>query len=350
MWHKFLLWASKHYLRGRTGRRPPRPLDQLDVAAVHRVLLLNATALGDLLFYTPTFRAHDLLLSAVLAERCGRRSGAGRRVRQLRRLGDRINLARVDALEVLLDVSESGGSIDVEIERIGERFERIRGELDRLEQALTGGGRELGISRQYRNLAAAAAFVFAVAGAPGCHRVEAVDGAEPPDDADGSADTDVDVDSDSDSDVEPCEFVCVSPSLCEQIDGVVHEEAPCPDDDDVCCDWASDTDTDADSDSDADTDTDTSECSDDEYWQDFSELEELVFDNCDYWDHEPEILIHLDDNGEVADVEIEGGYGETEGWEDVLAECYLELLEGEEFPCLAGEQVWIYPYTMGIPE
>ena len=56
MWHKFLLWASKHYLRGRIRRRPPRPLAELDVAAVRRVLLLNATALGDLLFSTPTFR------------------------------------------------------------------------------------------------------------------------------------------------------------------------------------------------------------------------------------------------------------------------------------------------------
>ena len=57
MWHKFLLWASKHYLRGRTRRRPPRSLAELDVAAVRRVLLLNATALGDFLFSTPTFRA-----------------------------------------------------------------------------------------------------------------------------------------------------------------------------------------------------------------------------------------------------------------------------------------------------
>jgi ADP-heptose:LPS heptosyltransferase len=38
-------------------RRPPRPLGELDLASVHRVLLLNATALGDLLFSTPTFRA-----------------------------------------------------------------------------------------------------------------------------------------------------------------------------------------------------------------------------------------------------------------------------------------------------
>jgi ADP-heptose:LPS heptosyltransferase len=57
MWHRFLLRASKHYLRSRTRRRPPRPLEELDVCAVRRVLLLNATALGDLLFSFPAFRA-----------------------------------------------------------------------------------------------------------------------------------------------------------------------------------------------------------------------------------------------------------------------------------------------------
>lgn len=57
MWHKFLLWVSKQYLRVQVRRRPPRPLGELDLASVRRVLLLNATALGDLLFSTPTFRA-----------------------------------------------------------------------------------------------------------------------------------------------------------------------------------------------------------------------------------------------------------------------------------------------------
>ncbi len=57
MWHKFLLWVSKQYLRNQVRRRPPRPLGELDLSGVRRVLLLNATALGDLLFSTPTFRA-----------------------------------------------------------------------------------------------------------------------------------------------------------------------------------------------------------------------------------------------------------------------------------------------------
>jgi|UniRef100_A0A7V6A5X4 ADP-heptose:LPS heptosyltransferase len=57
IWHKFLLTASKAYLRRAVRRRPPRPLQELDVAGVCRVLLLNATALGDLLFSTPVFRA-----------------------------------------------------------------------------------------------------------------------------------------------------------------------------------------------------------------------------------------------------------------------------------------------------
>jgi ADP-heptose:LPS heptosyltransferase len=57
MWHKFLLAVSRAYLRNAVRRRPPRPLSELDLAGVRRVLLLNATALGDLLFSTPTFRA-----------------------------------------------------------------------------------------------------------------------------------------------------------------------------------------------------------------------------------------------------------------------------------------------------
>jgi ADP-heptose:LPS heptosyltransferase len=57
MWHKFLSWVSKQYLRIQVRRRPPRPLGELDLSGVRRVLLLNATALGDLLFSTPTFRA-----------------------------------------------------------------------------------------------------------------------------------------------------------------------------------------------------------------------------------------------------------------------------------------------------
>jgi ADP-heptose:LPS heptosyltransferase len=49
--------ASQAYLRNAVRRRPPRPLEELDFSAVQRVLLLNATALGDLLFSTPVFRA-----------------------------------------------------------------------------------------------------------------------------------------------------------------------------------------------------------------------------------------------------------------------------------------------------
>ena len=57
MWHKFLLAISHAYLKSAVRRRPPRPLAELDLAGVRRVLLLNATALGDWLFSTPTFRA-----------------------------------------------------------------------------------------------------------------------------------------------------------------------------------------------------------------------------------------------------------------------------------------------------
>ena len=49
--------AAASYLGRQTRRRPPRPLGQLDPLKVRRVLLLNFTALGDLLFSTPALRA-----------------------------------------------------------------------------------------------------------------------------------------------------------------------------------------------------------------------------------------------------------------------------------------------------
>jgi ADP-heptose:LPS heptosyltransferase len=57
MWHTFLLAISRAYLQNSGCRRPPRPLRDLDINRVRRVLLLNATALGDYLFSTPVFRA-----------------------------------------------------------------------------------------------------------------------------------------------------------------------------------------------------------------------------------------------------------------------------------------------------
>jgi ADP-heptose:LPS heptosyltransferase len=57
MWHRILLWAAHRYLRGKTRRRPPLPLAGLQAGTVRRVLLLNFTALGDLLFSTPAIRA-----------------------------------------------------------------------------------------------------------------------------------------------------------------------------------------------------------------------------------------------------------------------------------------------------
>ncbi len=49
--------AARRYLRQQVRWRPPRPLDALDLHRVRQVLLLNFTALGDLLFSTPAIRA-----------------------------------------------------------------------------------------------------------------------------------------------------------------------------------------------------------------------------------------------------------------------------------------------------
>lgn len=57
MWHKMLMSGARRYLGRRVRRRPPRPLSDLDLKKVRRVLLISATALGDTMFSTPAIRA-----------------------------------------------------------------------------------------------------------------------------------------------------------------------------------------------------------------------------------------------------------------------------------------------------
>lgn len=56
MWHKFLLFLTRLYIRRQMRRRPCHPLSELQIDKIHRVLLINSTALGDLLFSTPAIR------------------------------------------------------------------------------------------------------------------------------------------------------------------------------------------------------------------------------------------------------------------------------------------------------
>ena len=55
--HKLFMKLAHLYLARRVRRRPPRPLSDLDLGGVRRVLLISATALGDTLFSTPAIRA-----------------------------------------------------------------------------------------------------------------------------------------------------------------------------------------------------------------------------------------------------------------------------------------------------
>ena len=55
--HKVFMKLAQTYLARRVRRRPPRPLTDLDLGGVRRVLLISATALGDTLFSTPAIRA-----------------------------------------------------------------------------------------------------------------------------------------------------------------------------------------------------------------------------------------------------------------------------------------------------
>ena len=55
--HKVFMKLAHTYLTRRVRQQPPRPLTDLDLGQVRRVLLISATALGDTLFSTPAIRA-----------------------------------------------------------------------------------------------------------------------------------------------------------------------------------------------------------------------------------------------------------------------------------------------------
>jgi ADP-heptose:LPS heptosyltransferase len=55
--HKVFMKLAQTYLNRQVRRRPRRPLADLDLGQVRRVLLISATALGDTLFSTPAIRA-----------------------------------------------------------------------------------------------------------------------------------------------------------------------------------------------------------------------------------------------------------------------------------------------------
>jgi ADP-heptose:LPS heptosyltransferase len=57
VWHRFLLRSLVFYLNRKVRRRPPQPLADLDLRRVRRLLLINSTAMGDLLLSTPAIRA-----------------------------------------------------------------------------------------------------------------------------------------------------------------------------------------------------------------------------------------------------------------------------------------------------
>jgi radical SAM superfamily enzyme YgiQ (UPF0313 family) len=255
---------------------------------------LQTRALGR---YSPAFRAADLLLSARVARRFGGgRQGPPGLIRRLEALADAVNGARVEALGSLLERAAGDLGADDVVARSAARFDAIHRELDRAARELAGDG--LDLARHYRNLAAAAALVFTVAGAPACNL-----GAETGDDTD-IADTDAD----------------------------------------------SDTDTDADTDSDADTDTSTTDCDSDEYSEQRMQLSDLVWGNCGFADAFWEaVIITLDAQGKVESVDLDYS-GTDEQYVQEIVDCYTELLAGSVFPCLAGEELWFYPTIPGVPD
>jgi anaerobic magnesium-protoporphyrin IX monomethyl ester cyclase len=255
--------------------------------------------------YTPAFRFHDLAVSAALADRLGVRCGAKGAVRELRDLGDDFNAVRVATVREMLDAAERGVNGDEALERCADALVPILRELDRIERDLSEGFGESPVSRQYRNLAAAAVFVFCLGAPTACHRVGSASGEEP---------AEVDTDSESGG---------------AEVDAGIGVEG--------------------DAGIDTDTDTDTGDCASSEYDSQYGQLDELVRTSCGFEEHSPTVIVTLDESGAVVDVTVEASGGETEDWIAAAEECYLELLEGEAFPCLAGEEIWVYGFSGGPP-
>jgi len=269
--------------------------------------------------YSTSFQALDLILSTTLAARYTSNPRAEACDQRARGLVDAITAARVDAARELLAAAMSGTDASEVIARAAARFRAQRREMDAVARLLQGvEPNERGrLARHYRNLAAAASLVFTVAGSAACnqHRVLGDSG------------------SDSGSSAGPDTAATASGG-----DDGTHGGA----DDGTGGD--SESSTEDDPDVKLDVMGETSDSTGCDASEDRSRLNDLVYDNCGFYDGPCSIsvTVTLDANGRVQAVQVDEMSGECPSdWLDETTACYLELLEGEEFPCLAGEEVWI---------
>jgi hypothetical protein len=266
--------------------------------------------------YTTSFQALDLLLSTTLAARFTSNPRASACDRKAHDLIAEISAARIDTARQLLAAAVSGDDGSEAIAQAAARFAAQRREMEDIARLLQGaaGQEHSGLARHYRNLAAAASFVFTVASGAACsqHRVVG-------DSDDGAGSEDAATDSGADGETGGDDGDTNDDGSSEG------EEST---DDGVRLDVGGDT-------------SDPPEC---DPWEDEARLRDLVFNNCGFWDGTCyiSVLVSLDEEGRVAGIEISdwGGDCPTD-WMDETTACYLELLAGEEFPCLAGEEVWI---------
>lgn len=270
---------------------------------------LRFEALGS---YTPTFRAHDVWLSAAILARCGKSSDAQTIASEVRTLVAEINASRLAVLHELVQAAQTGhgGSSIIELAR--QRFSSQQSRLLQLADRLRCLGQPGGsLSRHCRNFAAAASLVFALASAPACHRV--------------SSDEEADSGADSltgNPDTSPRDTGTSTGSASE--------------------DWGTDFSTDSDSDS--------QPCEPAEMEQ----LQRLLEENCrQEEEQEVEVKISIGPDGSVQSVEImtqeEQETGQEPSWVREMEDCYLELLEEESFPCLSGQDVSFWIRDWGTP-
>ncbi len=306
-----------------------------------RVLMsrFHAQVLGP---YTPTFRVGDLLFSAFLAKKFGRSVQAARLEFQLRRNLDQISAIRVKALLQLLDAAENNDDGDqilddarAKFDYVAELMERIAGEL---EQTSSNGG---GLARYYRNLVAAAAFVFTLSTSTACYQVleipEPAAGESDTSDS-GTGDDNEGPDPETDDDNEEPDPETDDDS--EEPDSETDDDNEEPDSETDDDNEEPDSETiDDNEEPDSDADAGIAPCEDDPYYEDRSRLYQLVAGNCMDYDDDLSVVVTLNNWGRVVSVSVTGWAFDDL---DDLEQCYEALLANEVFPCLSGQESFWY--------
>ncbi|MBN2718242.1 MAG: cobalamin-dependent protein [Deltaproteobacteria bacterium] len=304
--------------------------------------------------YNPTLRAHDLMFSVALARRHRSVGGEVAELEEtLGRIAVDLNRVRVAVLQHMLETAiHSGGIADV-IESARIAFSPITKALDetvirlRCLTAMDVSGNVVDVSvrddrqlsKTYFNFVAAATLAFAMAGTSGCHHAGQVDADTADTQMDSSADTDTQTDTATETvySLDTSTSVRLGDTSTEQIGLDTETESgsvdPHPADTESTI-VTSDTDTDN------DTGTDGS-CDSAKKDSQLSMLRDEMINACEADTVVDTLWITLDEDGLVLEVSGTGTHDlDSEPMSGLIA-CTEKILKGEQFPCLAGEAIWV---------